>query len=59
MNLYAYYLNNPIMMGDPSGNFPILAVLIGAVVGGAIGYGIGRATGATGWDLVAWVVGCH
>lgn len=32
-NRYAYALNNPVSYVDPDGNFPILAVAIGAVIG--------------------------
>ena len=29
LNLYAYFMNNPIMYADPSGDFPVTAILIG------------------------------
>ena len=42
LNLYAYGLNNPVMFLDPTGHFVIslgLALLIGFVVGAAVGFG--------------------
>jgi RHS repeat-associated protein len=32
LNLYAYCLNNPVCYSDPSGKFPILALIIGIVI---------------------------
>ena len=37
-NLYAYCSNNPIMYVDPNGQFILSALLIGAAVGGLIGF---------------------
>ena len=40
LNLYGYCGNNPVMNVDPSGHFFFSALLIGALVGGAIGAGV-------------------
>ncbi|MDY2575301.1 MAG: RHS repeat-associated core domain-containing protein, partial [Bacilli bacterium] len=40
LNLYAYCGNDPVNMWDPSGHFFFSALLIGALVGGAIGAGV-------------------
>ncbi len=38
LNRYSYALNNPVKYNDPTGHFlPLLAMGIGAVVGGAVG----------------------
>ena len=39
LNLYCYCMNNPIMYADPSGHFPVAALIIGAIVGAVIGAG--------------------
>ena len=39
LNLYAYCNNNPVMYSDPSGNFFITAMIIGAIIGASIGFG--------------------
>jgi hypothetical protein len=36
-NMYAYCGNNPVMMIDPDGKFPIWLTIIGAVLGGIVG----------------------
>ena len=36
LNLYCYCLNNPISYADPSGHFPIAAILIGLAVSWAV-----------------------
>ena len=33
LNLYCYCMNNPIMYADPSGHFPVAALIIGTVIG--------------------------
>ena len=38
-NMYAYCHNNPIMYIDPTGHFAISAIIIGALIGGVIGFG--------------------
>ena len=38
LNLYAYCNNNPVMYADPSGHFLITAVLVSALIGGAISF---------------------
>ncbi len=38
LNLYAYCNNNPIMYADPSGHFVISTLIIGAIIGAAIGF---------------------
>ena len=37
-NLYAYCSNNPVMYSDPSGHSILAAIIIGAVVGGLLGF---------------------
>ena len=36
LNLYCYCLNNPISYADPSGNFPVIAFIIGGIAEGAV-----------------------
>lgn len=41
LNLYAYCGNDPVSHSDPSGRFGVLtALIIGAIVGAAVGFGI-------------------
>lgn len=40
LNLYAYYLNNPVMYVDPSGNIAVSTAVIGLIVGVVAGLGI-------------------
>ena len=40
-NLYAYCLNNPVMYVDPTGNFPILALVLGITALVGLGLTIG------------------
>ena len=44
LNLYAYCGNDPINMIDEEGNFAISALVIGAIVGAVIGFGVSAAT---------------
>ena len=37
LNLYCYCGNNPIMYTDPSGHFPVAALIIGAIDGAISG----------------------
>ena len=36
LNLYCYCLNNPISYDNPSGNFPVIAFIIGGIAEGAV-----------------------
>ena len=60
LNLYCYCMNNPIMYADPSGHGVIIAMMIGAGLGGAIGGALtpflglvvtGFITGASNYSL--------
>ena len=64
LNLYAYCLNNPIMYSDPSGKFPVLAVILGVTA--VVGLGLtmvaipplisgGLAAFATTGTLATWI----
>ena len=35
--MYAYCSNNPVMYADPSGNFAISTLIIGAIIGFVVG----------------------
>ncbi len=56
-NRYTYALNNPLKYTDPDGNNPLaVAAVLGAVMGGIQGYMIGKANGATGWELFGYTM---
>lgn len=60
MNPYAYAVNNPVKYRDPNGRFPVLAaVIIGAVVGGVLGYQAAKEQGKNPWTgaLIGAVIG--
>lgn len=61
LHLYAYCANNPVNYDDPSGHFP-LKQIVGAAIGGGIGYFTGKAIAkkakATGWKKKAIIAGC-
>ena len=61
-NRYTYALNNPLKYTDESGEFiittaMIVAAGIGAAVGLASGYFIGKQHGATGWTMAGYIAG--
>ena len=39
LNLYAYCNNNPVMYVDPNGNFFLTCLIVGLIVGAAVGFG--------------------
>lgn len=59
LNLYTYCHNNPIAYSDPSGNFILTAIVVGAIAGAVIGGTVGgvssyksaKEEGKTGSDL--------
>lgn len=59
LNLYAYAINNPYRYHDPSGRFPWLIVIAGALIGGALGYKAAEENGKDPWigALIGAVVG--
>jgi hypothetical protein len=48
--------NNPASMSDPNGDFPV-ALLIGAAIGAYSGHQLGKASGATGLGMAAYMFG--
>ncbi len=57
-NRYAYCLNNPLVYIDQDGeSFLLIAILVGAAIGGYQGYKIGKAQGATGWKMAGYIFG--
>ncbi len=56
VDLYAYCGNNPIMYVDPTGHFAISLLVIGFIVGAAIGFGGSAISqGVTnGWNNINW-----
>ncbi|WP_118976984.1 FG-GAP-like repeat-containing protein [Taibaiella koreensis] len=54
-NRYTYAMNNPLSYKDPNGEW--INFVIGAVLGGISGWQIGKANGATGWDMVGYIAG--
>ena len=64
LNLFAYCSDNPIMYTDPSGNFFLTALIVGAIAGAVIGATVGgvsayndaKASGATGGELIGKTV---
>jgi RHS repeat-associated protein len=58
-NRYAYALNNPLKYADPSGQNPLVASIVGAVLGAYQGYQIANAKGydAGDWQFYALIHG--
>lgn len=61
-NRNSYVVNNPLMYTDYSGEIfgiddVLVAVIIGAIIGGYTGYKIAKAQGVTGWGMVGYIVG--
>jgi len=62
-NMYAYCLNNPVMLYDPEGEIAVTTVIIivGAVgfgtLGGFGGNALADHVGAEGWDKAAYIAG--
>jgi len=54
LNRYSYALNNPLKYTDPDGEW--INLVIGAAIGGAVGYISGRAAGLRGWDLTYYTI---
>jgi hypothetical protein len=51
-NRFAYAYNNPVTLVDPDGHEPVLvAVIVGAVVGGTVGTIAAVNAGLEGWDI--------
>jgi RHS repeat-associated protein len=54
-NRFNYGNSNPLKYTDPDGKF--WWIVVGAVVGGFSGWQVGRAAGAKGWEMVAYIAG--
>lgn len=54
-NRYSYGYNNPLKYTDPSGENPLVFAAVGAVVGGFAGWQVGKANGATGWNMAYYI----
>jgi hypothetical protein len=59
-NLYAYCLNNPVNMADPSGH--VAANIVGGIIGGVSGAVLGallaQQLGLKGWKAALLIAGC-
>ncbi|MBR1188558.1 SpvB/TcaC N-terminal domain-containing protein [Bradyrhizobium sp. AUGA SZCCT0160] len=58
-NLYTYALNNPLRYRDPGGRFPLLIVVVGALIGAYLGYQAAKENGENPWvgALIGAVIG--
>lgn len=57
-NPYIFCGNNPVCFIDADGQWVMfIPMIIGAIAGGYTGYLIGKAAGASGWDMAGYILG--